>query len=266
VEEASLEFVGTATTILRLGPFGLLTDPNFLHRGQLAYLGKGLFSRRLTEPALQPSELPPLDAVVLSHLHGDHFDRVARRELDRELPVLTTPAAARRLAKWGFAAEAFRTWESTVLERDGWRLGITATPGVHGPGPVRHLMPPVIGTVLTLERDGRPLHRTYVSGDTLCRPWLREVGERLGPLDAAVLHLGGTRALGVLVTMDGRQGADLTELLDPAVTVPIHHDDYGVFRSPVSEFHAECSRRGLRSVRPVARGERISLVPQEEAR
>ncbi len=88
-----LTFVGTATTVLNLGSFTVLTDPNFLHQGQRAYLGKGLWTRRLTEPALLPSDLPPLDAVVLSHLHGDHFDRVARRELARDQPVLTTPAA-----------------------------------------------------------------------------------------------------------------------------------------------------------------------------
>lgn len=49
----SLTFGGTATTLLRLGAFTVLTDPNFLHRGQRAYLGKGLWSRRLTEPAGQ---------------------------------------------------------------------------------------------------------------------------------------------------------------------------------------------------------------------
>jgi L-ascorbate metabolism protein UlaG (beta-lactamase superfamily) len=38
----SLTFIGTATTVLRLGGFTLLTDPNFLHRGQRAYLGYGL--------------------------------------------------------------------------------------------------------------------------------------------------------------------------------------------------------------------------------
>src|SRR5690349_16768407 len=97
-----LTFVGTATTLLRLGGFTVLTDPNFLHRGQRAYLGKGLWSRRLTEPAMQPDDLPALDAIVLSHLHGDHFDRVARRGLSRSQPVLTTPAAARRLSRWGF--------------------------------------------------------------------------------------------------------------------------------------------------------------------
>ncbi len=62
---ASVKFVGTATVLLQLGEFTVLTDPNFLHQGQLAYLGKGLFSRRLTEPAMQPSELPSLDCVVL---------------------------------------------------------------------------------------------------------------------------------------------------------------------------------------------------------
>src|SRR3954463_11408399 len=98
----SLQFIGTATTVLHLGPFTVLTDPNFLHRGQRAYLGKGLWSRRLSEPALTPAELPRLDAVVLSHLHGDHFDRVARRELAKTPPLITTPSAARKLRRSGF--------------------------------------------------------------------------------------------------------------------------------------------------------------------
>src|SRR3954454_14915368 len=102
MDGANLTFVGTATTILRLGPFTLLTDPNFLHRGQYAWLGKGLVSRRLTEPALSVHQLAPLDPVVLSHLHGDHFDRVARRGLDRAVPIVTTPHAARRLGPRGF--------------------------------------------------------------------------------------------------------------------------------------------------------------------
>lgn len=83
---ASLTFVGTATTVLRIGSFTVLTDPNFLHRGQRAYLGKCLWSRRLTEPSMGIPDLPPLDAVLLSHLHGDHFDRVARHQLDRRRP------------------------------------------------------------------------------------------------------------------------------------------------------------------------------------
>lgn len=257
----TLEFVGTATTILRLGPFTLLTDPNFLHRGQRAYLGKGLWSKRLTEPSMQPRQLPELDAVVLSHLHGDHFDRVARRGLDRALPVLTTTAAARRLHRWGFSsAEGMHTWQSTQLRRAGHRLAITAVPGTHAPGPLSRLLPPVMGSVVELTDPLGEVFRLYLSGDTLYRPMLREVADRCGPLDAAVLHLGGTRALGVLLTMDGEQGADLVELLGPAVTVPVHYDDYGVFRSPLSDFVDTVRRRGIATaLRPVERGRVVEL-------
>src|SRR5437762_2294016 len=90
----SLQFIGNATTLIRYGDLTLLTDPNFLHRGQRAYLGYGLTSKRLTSPALSPEQLPQLDAIVLSHLHGDHWDRRATHGLDHNLPVLTTPHAA----------------------------------------------------------------------------------------------------------------------------------------------------------------------------
>ncbi len=260
--ETTLEFVGTATTLIRLGPFTVLTDPNFLHRGQRAYLGRGLWSKRLTEPSLQPDALPDLSAVLLSHLHGDHFDRAARRGLTRSVPVITTPAAARRLRRWGFAAsQGLATWETTTIDAPGWSLQITSMPGTHAPVAARALLPAVMGSVLELRRGDRLVHRTYITGDTLLRPWLRSVVERTGPLDAAVVHLGGTRVLGLLVTMDGEQGADLVGLLDPALTIPVHHDDYGVFRSPVSEFTAELARRGdRRRVRVPARGERVSLA------
>lgn len=257
----TLEFVGTATTVLRLGPFTLLTDPNFLHRGQRAYLGKGLVSQRLTEPSRQPGDLPPLDAVLLSHLHGDHFDRVARRELDHSLPVLTTPSAARSLTRWGFgSADGLETWQTRTLVKGGWQLSIRSVPGRHGPGPVDLLLPSVMGSVLELSETDGSTFRVYVSGDTLFRPWLREIVERTGPLDAAVVHLGGTRILGLLVTMDDTQGADLVELLEPRVTVPVHYDDYRVFRSPLEDFVKTCRERRLPTqLRTVRRGEVVEL-------
>src|SRR3954463_11366439 len=95
-------WIGNATAVLRLGAFTVLTDPNFIRRGQRAYLGKGLWSRRLQDPPICIDELPPRYAVVPSPLHGDHCDRVARRGLTRDVPLLTTPAAARRLSRWGF--------------------------------------------------------------------------------------------------------------------------------------------------------------------
>ncbi|WP_219467883.1 MBL fold metallo-hydrolase, partial [Nonomuraea rhizosphaerae] len=93
-EKASVRFIGNATTLIRCNGFTILTDPNFLHRGQRAYLGYGLSSKRLTEPAMTVEELPPLDAIVLSHMHGDHWDREAQRKLDKGTPIITTGHAA----------------------------------------------------------------------------------------------------------------------------------------------------------------------------
>ena len=75
-ERGSVYFVGTATVIIRYGGFRILTDPNFLHAGDHVHLGYGLTSERLTNPAIEMEDLPDLDFVLLSHLHGDHFDRV----------------------------------------------------------------------------------------------------------------------------------------------------------------------------------------------
>ncbi len=258
---ASLTFVGTATTLLRLGSFTLLTDPNFLHRGQRAYLGKGLWSRRLTEPALSPAQLPPLDAVLLSHLHGDHFDRVARRELPRPLDVLTTPQAARRLTSWGFAADGLQTWESRTLHHDRETLEVTALPAVHARGLLGALLPPVMGSLLQLSRDGTVCLRLYVSGDTVTGPHLDEIARRCPDLDAAVVHLGGTRVLLHTVTLDGEGGVELLRRVRPRQAVPVHHDDYGVFVSPLSDFLAAAAgTEWAQVITPVDRGGTVPLT------
>jgi len=258
----SLLFVGNATVLLRLGSFTVLTDPNFLHRGERAYLGWGLTSKRLVEPALGLDTLPPLDAVVLSHLHGDHFDRRAKAGLDRRVPIVTTEHGARRLARKGFSAvEGLGPWTAWEERRGTEVLRVTSVPGQHGPALVHRLLPPVMGSIVDLERDGQRRFRLYVSGDTLCRPWLGEITERYPGIDAALVHLGGTRILGVLLTMDDKQGADLVELLGPGITYPIHNDDYTVQKSPLSAFLAETSRRGIAGVQALERGQAVSLPP-----
>jgi L-ascorbate metabolism protein UlaG (beta-lactamase superfamily) len=262
-DECSLLFIGTATMVLRFGPITVLTDPNFLHRGQRAYLGHGLSSKRITDPALGVSDLPELDGIVLSHMHGDHWDRVARNGLDHDLPIITTPKAARALHRQRFAAaEGLATWASTDLDKAGHRLTVTSLPGRHATGLARHLLPPVMGSMLEYRNaSGELVLRLYISGDTLFVDDLRSIPDRYPDIDVAVLHLGGTTLPGgLLVTMDAQQGADLMQLLAAPATVPVHHSDYTVFRSPLSDFIAEVARRDLTdrllTVRP---GQQLTL-------
>lgn len=263
-ETASVQFIGTATTLIRYADLTVLTDPNFLHQGERAYLGYGLTAKRLTEPALSVTELPPLDGVVLSHLHGDHWDRRAKRGLSRALPILTTPHAARRLKLRGFhRAAGLHTWHSYRLTSKRAALRVTSLPGRHAPGPIRHALPPVMGSCLEFgDLDGAVRLRMYLTGDTLLIPQLAEIPRRLGPLDAAVLHLGGTRLPGgLMVTMNGQQGAELVRLVQPTAAIPVHYDDYSLFTSPLTDFTDELTRQGLADrLRLVRRGETVELT------
>lgn len=252
--DITVTYVGNATTLISAGGLTLLTDPNFLHRGQRAYLGHGLVSKRLKEPALRIDELPPIDAIVLSHMHGDHWDRVSQRGLDHGLPVVTTPHAAHRLHRRGFAqARGLRTWQQYTMTKGGTTLALTSLPGRHAPGWSQRLLPPVMGTMLEFgDGAGAPRRRLYISGDTLLIEELKEIPARFDPIDVGMLHLGGTRLpaggrlpFGLTVTMDGRQGAELVAMLALPKAIPVHFDDYGVFASPLADFTREMEHRGL---------------------
>ncbi|WP_255681829.1 MBL fold metallo-hydrolase [Natrinema sp. SYSU A 869] len=254
LEHGSIFFVGTATVIIEYAGFTILTDPNFLHSGDHVHLGYGITSRRRTDPAIEIEELPSIDFVLLSHYHGDHFDRVVEEKLDKRLPIITTHHAAEELAEKGFhETYPLETWEECDLQKGDVRLTITAMPGRHGPPVVSKGLPPVMGSMLEFRSDDSgpaepPLVRLYVSGDTIVYDALEEIPERYPEIDLALLHLGGTRILGVLLTMDAAQGVEAVDLIDAKTSIPIHYNDYEVFRSPLSNFKAAVKKRGSRIV------------------
>jgi L-ascorbate metabolism protein UlaG (beta-lactamase superfamily) len=260
-----ITFIGTATTVIKVAGFTILTDPNFLHRGERAYLGLGLSTRRLTDPALSIGELPPIDFVVLSHHHGDHFDQRAARDLDHRLPIVTEPHAARKLRSQGFGATiALSNWGSRTFTRDGAEVRVTSVPGKHAPRPLGYLIPPVMGSILDFARDGKRLLRLYITGDTLMHDGINAIAERFTDIDLCLIHLGGTRVAGILLTMDGRQGVEALRVTAPRVAIPVHYDDYPLFKSPLSEFRREAERTGLPvKIQYLARGEthRLGLDP-----
>jgi len=243
-----VQFIGTATVIIRYQGFTILTDPNFLHKGDHVHLGYGLTSERRTNPAIKFEQLPPIDLVVLSHYHGDHFDRLVEEKLNRATPIVTPKEASERLKRLGFTRTfGLSNWDRVEVTKGGARLRITATPGRHGPAGVAVLLPRVMGSILDFGPDAaKPDYRMYISGDTLVYDDIRAIPQRFPNIDLALLHLGGTRILGVLkVTMDGKDGVRMMQVVRPKKTVPIHYNDYDVFKSPLEDFAREVKAAGL---------------------
>ncbi|HYN86506.1 MAG TPA: MBL fold metallo-hydrolase [Pyrinomonadaceae bacterium] len=257
----SIFFIGTATVVLRYGGFTILTDPNFLHAGDHVHLGYGLTAERLTNPAVEIDQLPPLDFVILSHYHGDHFDRIAEERLRKDVPIVTTEHAASELRDKGFTAPvALDTWDSvTVRKGDAeGRVRVTSMPGRHGPPIVEKFLPPVMGSMVEFEpREGGPASlRLYITGDTLVFDDLNEIPRRYPDIHLALFHLGGTQIMGILLTMDAEQGVEAIRIINPREVIPIHYNDYEVFKSPLEDFKRAVEAAGFADrVRYLSHGE-----------
>ncbi|KAK4031267.1 beta-lactamase superfamily domain-containing protein [Parachaetomium inaequale] len=215
----SVYFIGTATTIISFAGLRLLTDPNFLHAGDHVHLGPGVTAQRLTNPAVPDlASLPPVDAVLLSHYHEDHFDREVEAQLSRDMPIVTTEHAKQCLTEKG--EEPFRkVWGVGEFEGVFMPVGdgqdpdigeggagegrtkkkkpavrVTGMPGKHvPPGPLAAInellgaVPPTNGWLVELgwtkptegEEGFETGYRIYISGDTLMVDELKEIPRRL---------------------------------------------------------------------------------------
>ncbi|OBJ90483.1 MBL fold metallo-hydrolase [Mycobacterium asiaticum] len=264
--EGDVYFIGNATTLIRYGGLTILTDPAFLHKGEHVHLGHGIWARREVEPACQISDLPPIDLIVLSHYHGDHFDDVAARELDKALPIVSTADAVDKLRALGFQRGLpLDTWESVEVRKGEATLKITAMPAKHATEEaVEELLMPVNGHLLDFGRDGELRYRLYITGDTMLVDNLKEIPQRYPDIDLGLIHTGGTTFLVTVVTMTGEQAVRAVEITKPRTAIPIHYNDFSVFLSGLDDFQkaAEASRTATEFVY-LAHGESYTFTPCE---
>lgn len=248
-EKASVYFVGNATLILTIGPFKILTDPNFVHRGSHVHIGYGLTAKRLTDPAMEIEALPKIDFVLLSHDHGDHFDQDAEKKLDKGLLILTPPDAAAKLQSKGFHnAQGLYTWDTAEIKKSGEKIKITAMPARHAPIAVQMMLPEVIGSMIEYQPQGRSQPtRIYISGDTLNFWMTREIPKRFPDIDTGFFHLGGTRLFGILLTWNAKEGIKAIKTIKPKEAIPIHFNDYNVFKSSLEDFKKDAAKKNLGS-------------------
>ncbi|WP_369134636.1 MBL fold metallo-hydrolase [Modestobacter sp. I12A-02662] len=235
-----LTHIGGPTLLIEVAGWRLLTDPTFDPPGRRYAFGWGTGSRKLVGPARQPDELPPVDAVLLSHdHHADNLDDAGRALLPTVPVVVTTAAGATRL---GGGARGLRPWETTVLAMPGRpTLQVTATPARHGPPLSRPVAGDVVGFVVTEEGSDGGL---WISGDTVFFRGLRDVAARVR-VDTAVLHLGGVRfpVTGpVRYSMTGREAVRLCRLLDARTVVPVHYEGWSHFRQGCAGVERDLAR------------------------
>ena len=182
LEENHIAWLGHASFALKLSGKLILTDPYLSpHAGPL-----GMGPKRFLAPALSAAELPPLDLIVISHNHYDHVDTVALKAYRwrNETPLVCPLGLAPLLRKLGF---------SQVTELDWWQqhhvgdLNITALPAVHFSGRGLFDRDRTLWSSMSL---ASPTKKVWFGGDTGYGEVFREIGERAGPFDLALVGIG----------------------------------------------------------------------------
>lgn len=207
-----IQLLRNATLKLRYADRTILVDPD---------LGPALSRRSFTGrsqnpmvplPASVEEILSGVDLVIISHLHADHFDEVAKTVIPKDLPVICQPGNEGAVAEAGFT--------SVTPLQDTLTLGpieLRRHPGQHGTGPVVELMGPVMG--LSFAAQGEPT--VYWCGDSVLYPPLSAAIASVDP-DVIVTHSCGARWDGTLIVMDDEQTAAVCQAWPRATVVATH--------------------------------------------
>lgn len=245
MEQLPIRVFGGPTALIEYGGLRFLTDPTFDAPGD--YYGPD--GQRILTKTAGPSgalaDLGRVDVVLLSHdEHPDNLDHSGRALLTDVPLTLTTPAGGERLGVKGLA-----DWESVELERPGGGVvTVTGVPAIHGPG-AREEVEPVTGQVVGFVLTGDGLPTVYVSGDNASLDAVREIAERFGPVDTAVLFAGAPRFPvlfgGELIVLDSVQAAKAAVILGARRVVPVHCDSWAHFTEGRDDLVAAFDAAGL---------------------
>lgn len=179
----ALTWAGHASWLIRIGGLAVLTDPVWSRR----IVGT---PARLTPPGIPWSELPPIDAVVISHNHYDHLDAPTLGRLPRRTPLFVPAALGRWCRRRGF---------SCVTELDWWEGAELPAPGGANVRfdfvPAHHWSRRTLGDTcrslwggwILTDRVGR---RVHFAGDTGYGDWFAEIGRRFPGIDLTLLPIG----------------------------------------------------------------------------
>lgn len=237
VGQLRVTFINHATFLIQQDGVNILTDPIWSDWiGPASYLGV----KRSREPGLRFSDLPHIDAILLSHDHYDHTDLPSLRQVAKRfphVPVFSGLGTGRLLADHGL---------HNIHEMDWWQAGtvrgveIVSVPAKHFSG-----------------RGVFDLNRTlwmgfvvrgaagciYFAGDTAWGHHFAMIGEHFGSMRAALLPIGAYLPPWVMqhVHLSPSEAVRAAEALRANVSVAMH---YGTFQlgdeerhQPVDELH-----------------------------
>lgn len=239
-----ITFVNHATLLVQMDGLNILTDPIWAERtSPVAFAGP----KRHRPPGIRFHDLPPIDAVLISHNHYDHLDIATLRRLRRShaMPIVTPLGNGLLMERHGIKeVRELDWWKETPLSES---VRVTLVPAQHFSA--RGLS----------DRDANlwggfvisgPSGNVYFAGDTGWGRHFADIGVRFAPIRAALLPIGAylPRWFMQPVHIDPAQAVEAHFALAAQTSIAMHYGTFALgddgMMDPLRDLHIAISERG----------------------
>ena len=193
-----------------------------------------------------PNDMPDIDLLVLSHDHYDHLDYLTISQLIPKVKrFVVSLGVGAHLERWGVSADKITEldwWEDTNLPSN---VKITATPARHFSGR-SFARGRTLWSSFVLDLPG---YRIFLGGDSGYDKTFKELGEKFGPFDLAILECGQYNTMWPTIHMFPEEVVTAGQDLRAKAVLPVHWGKFALayhsWTEPVERFTKQANEVGF---------------------
>ena len=259
--EGSITWLGHSSLLVRTAAKTLLFDPAFNRASPVFFAGKPF---AMSNPP-KAADLPPIDAVLISHDHYDHLDYRSISELHGRVGHFFVPLGVKaHLQRWGVAGNKITElgWYESAQFGE---IRLTLTPSRHFSGrKLTNRNSSLWGSWVVKAPD----MARFFSGDSGYDPEFAKIGEQFGPFDIACIENGAYDQRWAEIHMLPEQGVQTALDLRARIALPMHWGKFDLayhsWKEPIERFTRAAREKKLPVATPrIGQSFSLEQIPQE---